>query len=79
MHHSLIKDDSYRDLTFLCGGQTLSYHQAILVPMSPILGAMVQGGLCNPSVTVSPVSITLDQVNPSKSELKWLRFTYYPG
>ena len=64
MQLNLAKDKSYRDLNFLCGGQTLSYHQAILVPMSPILEAMVQGDLCHPSVPVSPVSITLDQVSP---------------
>jgi len=43
----------------------MSYHQAMVVPLSPILESMVQGELCHPSLPISNVTISLDMVNPT--------------
>ena len=59
----IAKDPSYRDLTFICGDQALSYHQGILIPLSPMLESIVQGELCHPSLPINNVTITLDNVN----------------
>jgi len=74
----IAKDPSYRDLTFQCDGQTLSYHQAIIIPISPMLEAILQGGeLCHPSLPINNVTIILDNI--SQESVRVLMEMLYTG